>query len=214
MNLPNRISVCRILLIPIFVFFYLATFIPYGKLVALLIFALACFTDFLDGYIARSRGLVTTLGKFLDSIADKILVMSGLILLIAVPIAPHGGTLLEPAIYPTYMGVTFAIIIIGREFMMSALRQIAAAKNVILAADMFGKVKAVFQFVTLIYYFAYAFIVAEFYSLIGTTANMVLSVVGYVLLVATAILTVFSIINYITKNRKIFREEKVKKDEK
>ncbi len=214
MNLPNKISVCRILLIPIFMFFYLATFIPYGKLVALLLFALACFTDFLDGYIARSRNLVTTLGKFLDSIADKILVMSGIVLLIAVPIVPNGGTVFAPAIFPTYLGVTFAIIIIGRELMMSALRQIAAAKNVILAADMFGKVKAVFQFITLIYYFAYAFIVAEFYSSIGTKVNMILSIIGYVLLASTAILTVFSIMNYITKNKKILKEEKVKNDEK
>ena len=214
MNLPNKITVCRILLVPLVVFFYLASFIPYGKLVALLLFAIACFTDFLDGYIARSRNLVTTLGKFLDSIADKILVMCGIVLLICVPIVPNGGQFLEPAIYPTYLGATFAIIVIGREFMMSALRQIAAAKNIILAADMCGKVKAVVQFVTLIYYFAYAFIVAEFYSQIGSTVNMILSILGYILLTLTAILTIFSIVNYIVRNKKVLKEEKVKKDEK
>ncbi len=211
MNLPNRITICRILLIPIFVFFYLATFIPYGKLVALLLFALACLTDFLDGYIARSRNLVTTLGKFLDSIADKILVMSGIVLLIAVPIVPNVGGAMEPAIYPTYLGATFGIIIIGRELMMSALRQIAAAKSVILAADMSGKVKAVLQFITLIYYFAYAFVVTEFYSSIGSRVNMILSIIGYVLLAATTILTIFSILNYFTKNKDVLKEAKAKK---
>ncbi len=88
MNLPNKITTVRIILIPIFVFFYMADFIPggYGKLAAALIFAIACLTDFLDGKIARSRGLVTNLGKFLDPIADKLLVMAGIILLVAYPV--------------------------------------------------------------------------------------------------------------------------------
>ena len=114
MNLPNKISVARILLIPVFVFFYLADFVPYGKLIAALVFALACFTDFLDGYIARSRNLVTNLGKFLDSIADKVLVMAGLILLVAVPITAKAGVADPmPAIAPNYVGVVAAIIILA-----------------------------------------------------------------------------------------------------
>ena len=214
MNLPNKITICRILLIPIFIFFYLASFIPYGKLVALLIFMLASFTDYLDGHIARKRNLVTNLGKFLDPIADKILVMSGLLLLIAVPITPNGGEFLEPAIFPTYVGVIVGIIVLGREFIISAFRMIAASKNVVIAADMSGKVKTVVQLITLIFYFSYAFVVEEFYYVIAGTANMVLSVVGYVLLAATAILTVISGTNYVVKNKKVLKDEKVKKDEK
>ena len=150
MNLPNKITCVRLALIPIFVFFYMADFIPYGKLVATIVFAAACLTDFIDGKIARSRGLVTNLGKFLDPIADKVLVMAGLLLLIAYPIVPNVGTEVAPAIMPQYVGIIAAIIILARELIISAFRQVAATKNVVLAADMYGKVKAVFQFITLI----------------------------------------------------------------
>ncbi len=206
MNLPNKISVCRLLLIPVFVFFYLADFIPYGKLVATLIFALACFTDFLDGHIARSRNLVTNLGKFLDTIADKVLVMSGLLLLIAVPIIPNGGTVAAPAIFPTYVGALAGIIILAREFIISAFRQIAATKNLVLAADMYGKVKAVFQFITLIYYFVLAFLIEEFYYAIDGMAITIMSVVGYVFLAITVVMTIVSGIKYVTNNKKVLKD--------
>ena len=91
MNLPNKITLCRLLLIPVIIFFYLAdSFIPAGKLIATIIFAIAIFTDFLDGYFARKLNMVTTLGKFLDNIADKMLVLSCLVLLIC------DGTILAP----------------------------------------------------------------------------------------------------------------------
>ena len=214
MNLPNKITICRIVLIPLFIFFYLASFIPYGKLVALLIFCVASFTDYLDGHIARKRNLVTNLGKFLDPIADKVLVMSGLLLLVAVPIAPSGSQLLEPAIWPTYVGVIAAIIILAREFIVSAFRMIAASKNIVVAADIYGKVKTVFQLITLIYYFVYAFIVDEFYYAIAPSAegvfsaNMWLSLVGYVLLAITVILTIVSGIKYITNNKQVLKDER------
>ncbi len=209
MNLPNKITLCRIILIPIFIFFYLASFIPYGKLVAIFVFALSCFTDFLDGNIARKRGLVTNLGKFLDPIADKVLVMSGLILLVAVPIVPNGGSGVPvPAIFPTYVGTVACIIILAREFIVSAFRQLAATRNLVLAADIYGKVKTCFQFATLIFYFVYAFIVEEFYYAIAGTANTVLSVVGYVLLAATVIMTIVSGTKYIVSNKKVFKDEK------
>lgn len=208
MNLPNKITLCRLLLIPVFVFFYLATFIPYGKLVAMLVFALACFTDFLDGHIARKYNMVTTLGKFLDSIADKVLVMTGLVLLVAVPVTANGGAGSSlPVIFPYYVGVVCAIVILAREFIISALRQLAAAKNIVLAADIYGKIKAVFQFVTLIYYFLYAFLIEEFYFAIDGTANAVLSIVGYVLLAITVIMTIVSAGKYIAGNKKVFSEK-------
>lgn len=208
MNLPNKITLIRIALVPIFVFFYLASFIPYGKLVAALVFAAACFTDFLDGYIARKRNLVTNLGKFLDTIADKIVVMSGIILLVSVPILANSAAATnQPAIYPQILGAVAAIVILAREFLVSALRQIAATKGVVLAADMYGKVKAVFQFITLIFYFVYAFLVEEFAFAIAGTANTVLNILGYVLLGVTIILTIVSGVKYVTGNLKVFKDE-------
>ncbi len=214
MNLPNKITICRICLIPLFVFFYMANFIPYGKLVAILIFALACFTDFLDGHIARKNGLVTNLGKFLDPIADKVLVMTGLLLVVACPIAPNYGNLAVEqttflsVIQPYYVGIIFAMIVLAREFIISAFRQLAATKNVVMAADIYGKVKTVFQFITLIYYFVFAFVIDEFYYAIAGTANTVLNVVGYVLIVATVILTIISGFKYILGNKQVLSDEK------
>lgn len=208
MNLPNKITLCRICLIPLFVFFFLADFVPYGKLIAACLFAIACFTDFLDGNIARKRGLVTNMGKFLDPIADKVLVMAGLIVAIACPITANGGVNpAQPILGPSWVGIVAVVIILAREFVVSAFRQIAATKKLVLAADMYGKVKAVFQFITLIYYFVYAFIVEEFYYAIAGTANTVLGIVGYVFLAITVILTIISGIKYIVGNRQVFKDE-------
>ena len=208
MNLPNKITLCRICLIPLFVFFFLADFVPYGKLIAACLFAIACFTDFLDGNIARKRGLVTNMGKFLDPIADKVLVMAGLIVAIACPITANGGVNpAQPILGPSWVGIVAVVIILAREFVVSAFRQIAATKKLVLAADMYGKVKAVFQFITLIYYFVYAFIVEEFYYAIAGTANTVLGIVGYVFLAITVILTIISGVKYIVGNRQVFKDE-------
>lgn len=211
MNLPNKISCVRIALIPIFIFFYMADFIPYGKLVATLVFMIACFTDFVDGQIARSRGLVTNLGKFLDPIADKVLVMSALLLLIAYPITPNVGDVVAPAIMPQYVGIIAAIVILARELIISAFRQIAATKNVVMAADIYGKVKTVFQMITLIFYFIYAFVIEEFYVATNQawlTANTVLNIVGYVLLAITVIMTIVSAWKYISNNRQVLKDAK------
>ena len=151
MNTPNKITLTRLLLIPIIIFFYLADFIPYAKLVATIVFAVACLTDFLDGYLARKNNQVTTLGKFFDSIADKVLTMTGFILIIC----PTPNML--PAVFPNWLGIVCVIIILAREFIISALRQIAAAKGTVLAADMGGKIKATAQFIVLICYMLFAF---------------------------------------------------------
>lgn len=213
MNLPNRITLCRLCLIPVFIFFYLADFIPYGKLVATLVFIVACLTDFVDGHIARKRNLCTTLGSFFDTVADKLLVMSGLLVLVAYPITANGGETALPIIMPDYVGIVVAIIIIARELVIMALRSLAASKGVVLNADMFGKVKATFQFITLIYYFFYAFIVEEFYYAIAGVANTVLSLIGYVLLAITLILTIVSACNYLIKNKHVFKDEKKVEEE-
>lgn len=221
MNLPNKLTLLRVILVPFFVFFLLTDFIPFSKPAALLIFIAASVTDALDGHIARSRNLVTNLGKFLDSIADKVLVMAGLILLVAVPVTSNTGVTSAPMIAPTYIGTTVAIIILAREFIISAFRQIAATKNVVMAADIYGKVKAVFQFITLIFYFVYAFVVEEFadnvtpgvFNFAGTSlngwqiANTVLGLFGYLLLAITVVMTIVSAIMYIKNNKKVLKDE-------
>ena len=142
MNTPNKITLARLILIPFIVFFYLATFIPFGRLVSAVLFVVACLTDFLDGYLARKNNQVTTLGKFFDSIADKVLVMTGLILIVSVPVG-----VMNSIVYPTWLGVVCVVIMLAREFIISALRQVSASKGIILAADKGGKVKATAQYV-------------------------------------------------------------------
>lgn len=199
MNLPNRITLARILLIPLVIFFYMADFIPYGKLVAFIIFVVACCTDFIDGYIARSRGLVTDLGKFLDPIADKVLIMSALFLIVAWPL--KGTATYLPAVWPNYIGVAGAIIMLARELIISAFRQIAATKNIVMAAEKSGKIKTIFQDIAVAGYMLYAWIVVDI--TISPTANTVLSIILLVLFCLATLLTITSGIGYIYKNRKV-----------
>lgn len=201
MNTPNKITLSRLLLIPIIVFFYLASFIPYGKLVATVIFIIACLTDFLDGYLARKNNQVTTLGKFFDSIADKVLIMTGMLLIVF----PAGQL---PAVYPGWLGIICVIIILAREFIVSALRQIAAAKGVVLAADMGGKIKATAQYVVTTLYMVLAF-VQETFLPISSLDDRWVAIVRFVLmilLVATTILTIYSGASYLIRNRHVFKE--------
>lgn len=138
-NLPNRITIVRIVLIPLVVFFYLANFIPngIGKFISCFIFILAALTDFLDGSIARKTNQVTNLGKFLDPIADKLLVISALILVCV----DHT----VPAIFAEIV----LIIMIGRDFIVGAIRQVGATKNVVISADIYGKIKTILQDIAL-----------------------------------------------------------------
>lgn len=194
MNLPNRITLIRLILIPFIVFFYLATpFLIAGKLVALILFVIATLTDFLDGFLARKLNQVTTLGIFLDNIADKMLVTTALILVIC------DGTIMSP------FGAICAIIIILREFLVSAIRQLGASQNVIIAADMFGKVKACFQFFMLIVFILKAFLVDL--ELTGTVI-LVFNILGFILLGLVIISTIVSGVHYIVKNKNLFKKEK------
>ena len=192
MNLPNKITLLRIILIPFVIFFYLATFIPFGKLVALIIFILACCTDALDGYIARKYNLVTDLGKLLDPIADKVLTVSALFLVVS------DGTILAP------YGVIIGIVIIAREFIISALRQIASAKNHVMAADKFGKLKTIFQDITLPLFLFLSFLNTE-NILIETTFYNIIAILAYVTLGIATVFTIYSCINYLVKNREVLK---------
>lgn len=195
MNLPNRLTLMRIILIPFMMFFYLANFIPYGigKLVALLIFIVAALTDLLDGKIARKRNIVTNFGKFLDPIADKILTSTVLFLIIA------DGTIPNP------WGAIIVTIIIAREFMVSALRLLAANKGVVLAADMWGKAKTFVQMIALPICIILSYIYTCGFAPPGWLVLLV-EILAYVTLGVATILTIISGINYLVKNRSCFKE--------
>ena len=201
MNLPNKITLTRICLIPVFALVFLLEVIPYRGLIACAVFVIAACTDFLDGYIARSRGLVTDLGKFLDPIADKVLVSTALILLLATPASWNflelGGWL------PPVLGVCVALIL-ARELIIGGLRMVAAGKGVVLAADMIGKVKTTVQDIAVAALLAAADIFA-LHELVGK----VVCAAGLILLAAATVLTVWSGIVYLVKNRKVLQEEKV-----
>lgn len=213
MNTPNKITLARLLLIPVIVFFYLAEFIPYAKLVSAIVFVVACLTDFLDGYLARKNNQVTTLGKFFDTIADKILITTGLILISASSI--NGGNSVASAGGSNWFSIVCVIIILAREFIVSALRQLAASKGTILAADMGGKIKATAQFVVVSLYMFLAFVETTIAPMItpsslGAYSNaiVIIKFILMLLLVATAILTVYTGASYLIRNRHVFSENK------
>ena len=193
MNLPNKLSILRIILVPLMVFFYLASFITGGKIIALVIFIIAALTDMLDGQIARRCNLVTDLGKLIDPIADKLLVLGAILLVIV------DGTI------PSPYGVIAALIIIGRDFIVSALRQVAASKNVVLAADKWGKIKAIVLDITLPLLMLLSYFSIDLNMYGGATDTIRL--VCYVLLGIGTLLTVYSGINYMVKNAYVFKQE-------
>lgn len=134
MNLPNKLTVARVVLVPFFIFFLLTDIVPYSSLIALIVFILASITDALDGHIARSRGLITNFGKFLDPLADKVLVISALVCFVEMGLA----------------GAVPVIIIIAREFMVSGLRLVTAGEGVVVAAGIWGKLKTAFTMAAIV----------------------------------------------------------------
>lgn len=132
MNLPNKLTLLRIFMIPIFLLIFLIR-IPYGQYIATAIFIIAASTDGLDGYIARKRKQITNLGKLMDPLADKLLITAALIVLVELGL----------------ISGWVAFIIIGREFFVTGLRTIAAAEGVIIAASKLGKLKTVTQIVAI-----------------------------------------------------------------
>ena len=127
MNLPNKITIFRVCMIPVFLVFMLVQGIPYGNYIATAVFAVACASDALDGHIARKHNLVTNFGKFMDPLADKLLVCSALICFVAL----------------SYMPAWMVIVIIAREFIISGFRLVASDKGVVIAASYWGKFKTV-----------------------------------------------------------------------
>lgn len=198
LNLPTKITLVRLFLIPVFMAVFFIEAIPYRYAVAAAIFVLAAATDALDGHIARSRNLVTTLGKFLDPIADKVLISTAMILLLVMKdsvCAPFGS-----AANLLYASLAVCVcIIMARELIISAFRQIAAATGFIMAADKLGKVKATVQDVSIVFFF-----VGGAFS--TTTFGFVVLVIGYVLFALATVLTVWSGISYIVKNKGVLND--------
>jgi len=134
MNLANKLTLIRIFLVPVFLLFIATKDIPYGSFIATFIFILASLTDKLDGYVARSRNQITNFGKFMDPLADKLLVTAALISLVELHVVPAWA----------------AVVIIAREFAVSGLRSIAAAQGKVIAASWWGKIKTVIQIIAII----------------------------------------------------------------
>lgn len=134
MNLPNKLTVLRMALVPFFVAAVLWQGLPHHYLVALLLFIVASYTDHLDGKIAREQNLITNFGKFMDPLADKILVLSALVCFVSLQ-------LVNP---------WWVVIILAREFLVTSLRLVAADEGIVIAANMWGKVKTVSQVVAII----------------------------------------------------------------
>lgn len=177
MNLPNKLTTFRVILIPFFVFFLLAPYFEgYGNYIALVIFIVASLTDFLDGKIARKYNLVTNFGKFMDPLADKLLVCSAMICLVEM----------------NKLAAWMVIIIISREFIISGFRLIASDNGVVIAASYWGKFKTTFQMLMII--------------LLILDLGGVFTTIGTIVTWIALILTIVSLIDYLAKNKGILLE--------
>ena len=180
MNLPNKLTLFRVILIPFFVFFLLAPYFEgYGNYIAVAIFIVASLTDMLDGKIARKYNLVTNFGKFMDPLADKLLVCSAMICLISTG----------------QLAAWIVIIIIAREFIISGFRLIASDNGIVIAASYWGKFKTTFQMLMVI-------------VLILNIPNQFFTVLGTILTYVALALTIISLIDYIAKNKDVLKEQK------
>lgn len=198
MNLPNKITLTRILMIPVFVLvFFLDDVIPYNYIIAGALFVIASCTDFIDGHIARSRNLVTNLGKFLDPIADKVLVSTAMLLLLTMqyPLFIKFGTAAEGV----YIAVAISTcVIMARELIISAFRQIAATRGFVMAAEKLGKYKTTFQDISLCIFF--------FVADIPGTAGEIIAYIGLATFAVATILTIWSGISYVVKHKQVLKD--------
>ena len=192
MNLPNKLTIARIVAVPFFVALYMTG----HYFCALVIFILASITDMLDGQIARSRNLITNFGKIMDPLADKILVYSAFCLMVAD----------KDHLVPAWM----LAVILAREFLVSGVRTVAASEGIVIAADMSGKIKTVLQmiavplllFVKAMGYPAFSFIKSG----MPESTGEVVSFLAQVFLWGALIMTVVSGISYVLNNKEVFRQ--------
>ncbi|MEN8076245.1 CDP-diacylglycerol--glycerol-3-phosphate 3-phosphatidyltransferase [Clostridioides difficile] len=189
MNLANKLTMIRIFLVPIFLIFIAVRGIPYGSVIATLIFIIASLTDQLDGYIARSRNQITNFGKFMDPLADKLLVTAALISLVELHLIPAWA----------------AVIIIAREFAVSGLRTLAAAEGTVIAASWWGKIKTVTQIAAIVLLLLEVNISSsEYLTNLVVNNNILNGFFNYVpntILIIAVIITIISGIDYFVKNK-------------
>ncbi len=179
MNLPNKLTMLRVFMIPFFVLFMLTNLGgALGPWISLLLFALASLTDMLDGKIARKYNLITNFGKFMDPLADKLLVCSALICLTAMGRIP----------------AWIVIVIISREFIISGFRLVAADRGIVIAASYWGKTKTVSQMILIM-------------LMILHFNNPVWRILETVFLVLATALTIISLVDYLYKNKDVLKEE-------
>lgn len=204
MNLPNKISLTRICMIPIFVLvFFLDGVLPFNYGIAAIIFVLAACTDFIDGYIARSRGLVTNLGKFLDPIADKVLVATAMMLILTMKDSLF--SVFNQAADAIYIATTVCVcVIMARELIISAFRQIAAANGVVMAAEKLGKYKTACQDAAIFVLILAADICVPAYHAVPWDSYVAWT--GIVLFAIATVLTVWSGIAYVLKNKQVLKD--------
>ncbi len=191
MNLANKITLMRVIMVPIFVILMMASQIPgLAGLVengtvsqsvlnwcALAVFIIASLTDFLDGYIARKYNMISNFGKFMDPLADKLLVCSALICLLALG----------------RINVFLVLIIIVRDFIISGFRLVASDKGVVIAANMWGKIKTTMQMVMI------GFMIPDW-----DAVHIICVILAWVVL----FLTVYSLMDYLIRNRHVLKDEK------
>ena len=195
MNLPNKLTILRVILIPFFVFFLISPFFDgYGNYIALAIFIIASLTDMADGKIARKNGLVTDFGKFADPLADKILVLAAFLCFVQLGICD----------------CVAVIIVLFREFSVTSIRLIAASKGKVVAANMWGKAKTVSQMIAIIAVIAMQ-IVLELpevgLNFINTaTFEPIFFVVGEILIWISVVFTIISGVVYIVQNRQFISQ--------
>ena len=202
MNVANKLTIARIALIPIFIVLVFVEF-PWHMTAATAVFCIACITDFFDGYIARKTNTVSALGKFLDPIADKMLCACALIavsvLAITEPVVEHKAFYICIVIY--------TMVILCREIMISGFRIIAADKGVVLAADIYGKIKTASQMVALILLLP----VSDVFGIGGQGAELASAIIFYIgfgLLSFSMIMTVLSGVRYIGLNKAVLKGDK------
>ncbi len=199
MNLPNKITIARILLVPIMMLMpYIGITaktsfgLPIVNIIILIIFLVASFTDYLDGHIARKRNIVTNFGKFLDPIADKLLVLAALVMLV------------EAGIIPGWI----PIIIAAREFMVSAIRMLVATEGKVIAASKLGKIKTVTQMVAI----SLAFLDANYFMSFvcgGLTGfALILNILMSVAMILAVIATIWSGVDYFMKSKDVVLQSK------
>lgn len=195
MNLPNKLTLSRIILVPFFVASLLINF-PFHTAVALVIFVVANFTDMFDGKIARSRGLVTDFGKFADPLADKILVLSALLCFVQTG----------------WCDCIAVIIVLFREFSVTAIRLVAASKGKVVAANIFGKIKTVTQLVAIIAVLLMQFLIELFTVKSAFSVDTILylqgifTVVSLCLIWISTIMALVSGVIYIVQNKQFIAD--------